>query len=94
MRLDQDQGRSTYICSEASCTFRWRMQDGYFQQMDAAIKYPTNTHQLLKPALVREHGYMYIAAIAAGPPEKRTWQCAVKNCPNTIVDDSKFEPAG
>jgi hypothetical protein len=68
------------------------MQEGYFRQTDGIMAYPTNAHQLLKPALVREHGYLYIASMADGPPLKRTWRCAVKDCPNMIVDDSKLEP--
>ena len=93
MRSDAEESNCTYRCGEASCAFRWRMQEGYFQQKDGIMAYPTNAHQLLKPALVREHGYMYIAAIEDGLPQKRTWRCSVKDCPNMIVEDSKFEPA-
>ena len=94
MRLIPDQSNSTYICGQAGCTFRWRVQEGYFQQKDGIVRYPSNAHQLLRPALVREHGYMYIAAMEDGPARKRTWRCAVKDCPNMIVDDSKLEPTG
>jgi hypothetical protein len=41
---------------------------------------------ILKPALVREHGYLYIDAVE-GSPQMRTWRCAVTDCPNTIVDE-------
>ena len=92
MRLGRDQSNSTYVCVEAGCTFQWRMQEGYFQVKDGVMKYPANAHQLLKPALVREHGYLYIASIADGPHQKRTWRCAAKDCSNIIVDDSNFEP--
>jgi hypothetical protein len=91
MRLDSGKSHSTYVCGEAGCRFHWRMQEGYFQQMDRIMAYPTNAHQLLKPALVREHGYMYLATIEDGPPQKRTWRCAVKDCANVIVEDGKSE---
>jgi hypothetical protein len=92
MRLGRDESSSTYVCGESSCSFHWRIQEGYFEVKDGVMKYPANAHQLLKPALVREHGYLYIASIADGPHQKRTWRCAVKDCLNMIVDDSDFEP--
>jgi hypothetical protein len=53
---------------------------------DGVIHYPPDAHQFLKPALVREHGYFYIAS-AEGSPQKRTWRCAVKDCANTFVEE-------
>ena len=92
MGLGREQSNSTYVCVEAGCTFQWGRQEGYFQVKDGIMKYPANAHQLLKPALVREHGYLYIASIADGTHQKRTWRCAVKDCPNIIVDGSNFDP--
>jgi hypothetical protein len=40
---------------------------------------------------VRDHGYLYLATIEDGPPQKRTWRCAVKDCANVIVEDGKSE---
>jgi hypothetical protein len=91
MGLDPDKSNSTYGCREAACTFHWRRQEGYFHERDGIMAYPPNTQQLLRPALVREHGYLYIALIADGTPPRRTWKCAVKDCPNMIVEDSEFE---
>ena len=48
------------------------------------MRYPSNIHRVLKPALIREHGYMYIASVEEC---NRTWRCAVKDCPNLIVDE-------
>ena len=77
MRLGRDQSNSTYVCVEAGCTFQWGMQEGYFQVKDGVMKYPANAHQLLKPALVREHGYLYIASIfGRTAPEKNVAVCS------------------
>jgi len=76
-----------YVCSAEGCTFHWRFQDGYFQMQDGALHFPPEAQQYLKPALVSEHGYLYIASVD-GSPRVRTWRCAVKDCPNTIVEDA------
>jgi hypothetical protein len=75
-----------YVCPEEGCRFHWRVQDGYFQVIDGTVHYPPDAHQFLKLALVREHGYLYIASVE-GSPQKRTWRCAVKDCPNAVVDE-------
>jgi hypothetical protein len=46
-----------------------------------------DAHQFLKPALLREHGYLYIALVQGASPRQRTWRCAVKDCPNMIVEE-------
>ena len=94
MHLDRKKSNPAYICGEARCPFCWRFEDGYFHENGGKVVYPDNTHELLKPALVREQGYLYIAAISDGPPQKRTWRCAVKDCANTIIDESKHETTG
>jgi hypothetical protein len=91
MALDQKSPKRAYICGEIGCLLCWRVEDGYFQQKDGKMAYPPNAHQLLKPALVREHGYLYIAAIAEESPQERTWRCAVKDCPNMIIEDGEFD---
>ncbi len=78
-----------YVCPEEGCTFHWRFQDGYFQMNDGVIQFPPDAHQFLKPAFVREHGYLYIAFVeGSGQKRKRTWRGAVKDCPNTFVDEA------
>ena len=74
-----------YVCPEEGCAFHWCFHEGYFQLKDGRVHYPTDAYQFLKPALVSEHGYLYIASVE-GSPQKRTWRCAVKDCPNTLVD--------
>jgi hypothetical protein len=74
-----------YVCPEPGCAFCWHVDEGYFQLKDGKVLYPTNIHQLLKPALVTEHGYMYIASVEGVPP-KRTWRCAMRDCPNFMID--------
>jgi hypothetical protein len=76
-----------YVCPEERCTFHWRVQDGYFQVKDGVIRYPPEAQQYLKPALVSEHGYLYIASVEGLPPV-RTWRCAVQDCSNTIVEEA------
>jgi hypothetical protein len=85
MNGNNDVADPDFLCSEEGCTFHWRFQDGYFQVNDGVIYYPPDAYQFLKPALVREHGYLYIASVDGSPP-MRTWHCAVKSCPNTVVD--------
>jgi hypothetical protein len=79
-------GNRDYVCSEDGCTFHWRFENGYFHRKDGTVQYPDNVYQLLKPAFLREHGYMYIASIEE-PPHMRTWRCAVLDCRNKIVDE-------
>jgi hypothetical protein len=86
MKIDKHIGDSEYVCSEEDCMFHWRFQDGYFQLKDGKPFYSAESCQFLKPALVREHGYLYIAEVE-GSPQMRTWRCAVTDCPNTIVDE-------
>ena len=71
-------------CPERVCSFNWHWRDGYLCQEDGRATYPTNVHKVLKPALIREHGYMYIASVDG---HKRTWRCAVRGCSSTIVND-------
>jgi hypothetical protein len=54
---------------------------------DGGIYYTPDAHRFLKPALVRDHGYMYIDAVAK-LSGTRTWRCAVKDCANTIVEEA------
>jgi hypothetical protein len=86
MNGNKDIADPDFLCSEEGCTFHWRFRDGYFQVTDGVIHYPPDTHQFLKPALVREHGYLYIASVE-GSPQKLTSRCAVKDCPNTMADE-------
>jgi hypothetical protein len=86
MNGNQNIADPDFVCPEEGCTFHWRFLDGYFQMKDGVIHYPPDAHQFLKPALVREHGYFYIAS-AEGSPQKRTWRCAVKDCANTFVEE-------
>jgi hypothetical protein len=72
-----------FACAKNDCTFRWQWREGYFYEDGGQASYPSNIHEVLKPALIREHGYMYIASIEE---HQRTWRCAVKDCPNTIID--------
>ena len=53
---------------------------------DGVIHYPQDAYRFLKPALLREHGYLYIASVEESH-QKRTWLCAVKDCPNTVADE-------
>jgi hypothetical protein len=85
MKGNNDGSNPDFACSEAACTFHWRVLDGYFQRNDGKIEYSSDAYLFLKPALVREHGYLYIASVN-GSPQKRTWRCAVKDCPNTVVE--------
>jgi hypothetical protein len=78
---------TTYACGEHGCHFHWKWDSGYFCIEGGRVAYPTNVHQILKLAPIREHGYMYIAAVE-GPPRQRTWRCAMKDCQNVIVDDA------
>jgi hypothetical protein len=48
---------SDYVCAKAGCVFRWRFDVGYFELRDGAMHYPSKAQELMKPALVREHGY-------------------------------------
>ena len=73
-----------FVYTKPGCTFRWECKNGYFHQHDGIVMYPTSIHQVLKPALIREHGYMYIASVEK---HKQTWRCAVKDCPNMLVDE-------
>jgi hypothetical protein len=83
MNADGDRG---YACTEDHCVFHWRFEEGYFQRKDGTVQYPDDVYQLLKPAFLREHGYMYIASMQK-PSHKRTWRCAVVDCQNKIVDE-------
>ena len=74
-----------YRCTRNSCTFRWMWNDGYFHWQDGRVEYPANADKLLKPALVREHGYLFIESIKG---KARVWRCAVQGCDNTIVDEA------
>jgi len=58
MSVDTRTPIEDYVCSEFWCAFRWRLQDGYFELKDGIATYPLQIHQLLKPALICEHGYM------------------------------------
>jgi hypothetical protein len=86
MNGNKDIADPDYVCPEEGCTFHWRYQDGYFQVNDGVVHYPPDAHRFLMPALVREHGYLYIASVE-GSPQRRTWRCAVKDCPNTVVEE-------
>jgi hypothetical protein len=86
MSADTGAPHGDYVCSEPLCSFRWRLRDGYFELKGGIETYPPNIHQLLKPALICEHGYMYISRVGHPIPTSRTWRCAVKDCPNFLVD--------
>src|SRR3984893_3117935 len=84
---DTAEAEATYACAEPGCNFRWEWKSGYFCADDGRVGNPGNPHQFLKPALIREHGYLYIASIDR-PERQRTWRCAVKDCQNVIVDEA------
>jgi hypothetical protein len=86
MNAGSDGADAMYACAEHGCNFHWEWNTGYFYLQDGRVAYPTNVHEILKQAPIREHGYMYIASIK-GSPKQRTWRCSVKDCPNVIVDE-------
>lgn len=86
MHRNKKSAEPEYLCSEQACTYFWRLQDGYFQIKDGAMFYAPDAHQFLKPALVREHGYLFIEAVEEST-QKRTWRCAVQGCENVLVDE-------
>jgi hypothetical protein len=75
-----------FACPEGSCEFRWKWNEGYFCVRNGQPEYSTHVYGLLKPEMIREHGYLFIESIVDG---YRNWRCAVKNCPNTFVDLTK-----
>jgi hypothetical protein len=88
--MNAREANTEYLCAEIGCTFGWRFDRGYFELRDGKVQYPPNAYELLKPALVAEHGYLYVAFVEGLPGrvrKRRTWVCAVKGCPNTIVDE-------
>jgi hypothetical protein len=87
MNGNNDATDQDFVCPEQGCTFHWRFLDGYFQLNDGVVHYPPDAYQFLKPALLREHGYLYIALVQGASPRKRAWRCAVKDCPNMIVEE-------
>ncbi|OLE13864.1 MAG: hypothetical protein AUG89_03995 [Acidobacteria bacterium 13_1_20CM_4_56_7] len=80
------QPEAGFACAEQGCTFQWKWDMGYFYLKAGRVEYPTDIHRLLKPALVREHGYMYIASV--DEQKRRTWRCAVKDCPSLLIDEN------
>jgi hypothetical protein len=84
MNAERNRG---FACSRDGCLFRWGFEEGYFQQENGTVQYPNDVYQLLKPAFLREHGYMYIASIQE-PPHMRTWRCAVVDCRSKIVAET------
>ena len=84
---DTAEAEATYACAEPGCNFRWEWKSGYFCVDDGRVGNPGNPHQFLKPALIREYGYLYIASIDR-LERQRIWRCAVKDCQNVIVDEA------
>jgi hypothetical protein len=78
---DQARSDGRYCCSSAGCRFCWQWDSGYFIWEDGRIEYPPSAIQLVRPALIREHGYLYISSFENG---ERTWQCPAQGCVNTL----------
>ena len=74
---------SRYACRERGCTFCWQWDTGYFLWEDEQLRLPVNARDLMKPALNRDHGYLYLESIEAG---KKIWKCPVQDCPNFLVE--------
>ena len=75
-----------FACAESGCNLHWIWTSGYYCIQDGRMTYPANVHQILRPAPIREHGYLYIAEIDAASGQ-RTWRCAIKDCSSVIIDD-------
>src|SRR5262249_46135364 len=67
-------------CPELGCKFRFARQVGYFTLENGKIL-PNHSIELLRPALVQEHGYLCISEINRAA-KTRTWCCTVRDCPN------------
>jgi hypothetical protein len=84
-----DSGRAdtAHFCIEHECSFQYRWNSGYLCVENDRVSYPGGAHDLLKPALIREHGYLYVASFEPAT-RQRIWHCPVNDCPNTIVDEA------
>ena len=76
----------TFRCTHSGCRFLFARHIGYYTLERGVVVPPPDTIRLLRPALIREHGYLFISEIDFAA-KTRTWRCTVKDCPNTLTDD-------
>jgi hypothetical protein len=74
-----------YACGTRGCAFCWQRDLGYFLWENGELRFPDNAPSLMKQALDRNHGYLYIESVAEG---KRIWRCPVQDCPTSLVEGS------
>jgi hypothetical protein len=76
----------TFACAEGNCTARFDQHAGYFTVENGKRTIPNDLTNALRPALVREHGYLCISEIDTAA-NTRTWRCMVNDCTNILIEN-------